>query len=817
MVSPTIVFALGIWAADQPDPSLPLLLVFDGGITLLLVFFLNRTRLRSQKHCLPAAVWLVWFVAGMLRLGWATQLPANSVINWAGETVGIHGTVLTAPRSSPGLPGEWLIRYQVAIDSIKALGSNTLPIPSTGGVILTVRQDNPLPAAEAGDVVSAAGKLRLLNSYQNPGQPDRRAALAVQGIEARLSLVPGTFRPIRSAQAESMLTRLARWRDKLRSMMLQSMPNQDAALIMGMLFGGYDGIERQTVRDFATTGIVHILSVSGAHIALLASVVFWLTGRLGVNDRCSALLAALAMLGYGFLSGFSAPVIRSVIMGLICVAALAMERRASAKRALALAVLGMLVYEPRNLFDISFQLSIGCTAGLLYLQPVLLGWMKGVVRESIAQALAATLAAQLAVIPFIAWYFGTFPLISLLANLLVAPLLEAVIILGLFAAVLAGGSEPMAQFIFVGISLLLGLGVELNRFLCRVPGGTLSLPAIGTMGSVFYYAVLLWGCGLGEKWGISPASFGRCSSRYPYLTIGFGVMLVGVIAWFCLSPGPLQVHFIDVGQGDATLIITPHRRAVLVDTGGALGAQNDFDVGERVVAPYLRHYGINRIDWLILTHNHQDHAGGAAAVASFIGVRQALVRQEDPLPPAILRLRQAMQFRNLRPPDGVSEVQLDGVSFQLLQAGELSQDLADSVKRSAKMKGAEQKRTASASENGQSTVVRVEYGRHSFLLTGDLEGESEKKLMQAAMIQSTVLKVGHHGGRKSSQVEFLNRVMPQYAVISVGADNRFGHPAPETLHRLAEQPVLLFRTDRDGAVVFCSDGKTLSFQRTVHQ
>lgn len=97
-----------------------------------------------------------------------------------------------------------------------------------------------------------------------------------------------------------------------------------------------------------------------------------------------------------------------------------------------------------------------------------------------------------------------------------------------------------------------------------------------------------------------------------------------------------------------------------------------------------------------------------------------------------------------------------------------------------------------------------------------MEGESEKKLMQEAMIQSTVLKVGHHGARKSSQAEFLNRVTPQYAVISVGADNRFGHPAPETLRRLTEQPVLLFRTDRDGAVIFCSDGKTLSFQRTVH-
>jgi competence protein ComEC len=101
------------------------------------------------------------------------------------------------------------------------------------------------------------------------------------------------------------------------------------------------------------------------------------------------------------------------------------------------------------------------------------------------------------------------------------------------------------------------------------------------------------------------------------------------------------------------------------------------------------------------------------------------------------------------------------------------------------------------------------------LLTGDLEGESEKKLMQEALLQSTVLKVGHHGGRKSTQADFLNRVAPQYAVISVGADNRFGHPAPDAVHRLAEQPVLLFRTDRDGAVVFCSDGKNLSFQRTA--
>ena len=208
------------------------------------------------------------------------------------------------------------------------------------------------------------------------------------------------------------------------------MPEQDAALIMGMLFGGYDGIERQTVRDFAATGIVHILSVSGAHIALLAGAIFCLARRLSIPDVWSAGIAAAAMVGYGMISGFSAPVVRSVIMGLIAMAAIGLGLLASASRALLLATLGMLIYEPRNLFDISFQLSVGCTAGLLYLQPQLADWLKGVLPDWMTSGVAATLAAQLAVIPFLSWYFSMFPLISLVANLLVVPILEAVILLG---------------------------------------------------------------------------------------------------------------------------------------------------------------------------------------------------------------------------------------------------------------------------------------------------------------------------------------------------------------------------------------------------
>ena len=795
MVALTVAFALGIWAADQPDPNFPLLLLWTGGVALMLIAMLDRLRGRDKGRWLLAAIYLAWFAAAMLRLGWVSQLPTDSLQYRLGETVSIQGIVDEPPRVAAGTAGEWSVRYRVRVDSLTSAAASPLPQTVQGGVALTVRQDGPIPAAVDGDRVFVSGKLRALHFYQNPGQPDRRAALAAQGVDARLSALPGSFRVIRHSASDSLQGRLARWREHLRQKLLTAMPEPDAALIMGMLFGGYDGIDRQTVRDFAATGIVHILSVSGAHIALLAGAVFWLAGRLRLRQGWAAAIAAATLLGYGFLCGFSAPVIRSVIMGLITMAALALERRASAKRALALAVLAMLVYQPYNLFDISFQLSVGCTAGLLYLQPILLQWLSSGLPKSVAQAMAATLSAQLAVIPFLAWYFGTFPVISLFANLLVAPLLEAVILLGLFATVLAGALEPLARLVFVGLSLLLGLGVELNRFLSRLPGGTLQLPAMGIAASAAYYAVLLWACGFAEKWGLSPLVFWRQARRHACAYGAAGLLLAFGLSWFILRPGPLQLHFIDVGQGDATLIITPNRRAILVDAGGALGIQNDFDVGERVVVPYLRHVGVNQIDWLILTHNHQDHAGGAAAVAAFVGVRQALLHQKEPVPAAILRLQQAMQFRNLQSPDELAEIELDGVRMQLLQAGDAA---------------------ANASENGRSTVVRLIYGRHQFLLTGDLEGESEKKLMQQSQLTATVLKVGHHGGRKSSQAAFLQQVAPQYAVVSVGADNRFGHPAPETVQRIRQLPALLLRTDQDGAVVFRSDGQSLSFQRTAH-
>ena len=800
MVEIVAAFGAGIWAAHSLDINVIFAAAAAG-------FFLVIAAVVRSGDCVGAKgtlFLLLWFIAGLLRLDCAVQPDREAISDYAGQSVAVHGKISGAPAISAGIGGEWRFRYTVELDRIGAENGETSSHTARNSIFLSVTQKTPWVQGVTGDEISAVGKVRLIHTYHNPGQPDWAEILAGRGIVARMSAIPET---VRIVETETFFSRLARWRTRVRSELLKAMPEGDAALVIGMLFGGYEGIERQTVREFGATGIVHILSVSGAHIALVAAAIFWLARRLSLTPACSALLAAMAMTFYGFICGFSPPVIRSVFMGLLAMAAIGSERISYASHALSLALLAMLVREPRNLFDISFQLSAGCTAGLLYLyQPIRDGLrecMPDNIKDWVLIPMAATLAAELAVLPILSWYFGLFPLVSLLANLLVVPVLEGVILLGLLGVFICGGLPEAAHILFVGVSLLTGAAVEINRFLTGIPGGNLATPAWNFSWVCIYYLFLGWWAGFWNRWLPTYESVFRRRSGTVMTVMALTVACLFVYARY---PDPLSVHFIDVGQGDATLIKTPHGRAILVDTGGMGGAGGgSFDVGERVVVPYLRHYGVKTLDLIILTHNHQDHAGGAAAVAELLGVHHVLANPEEQDSSALLRLQQAMRGKSIENPDDIEGFVIDGVKLSLFRAG----DAQTGIPLPSEGSG-------NSSENARSTVVRVEYGLHSFLLTGDLEGKSEKKIITEGVPASTVLKVGHHGSKKSSQPEFLLHIAPQYAVISVGADNPFGHPAPGTVKRLTEWPIAVFRTDLNGAMVFRSDGHGLRLEKTLN-
>ncbi|MBP2641758.1 MAG: internalization-related competence protein ComEC/Rec2 [Firmicutes bacterium] len=778
----TMAFAGGVWLAGMVAWPLPVLYILIASMTIFAGLLLTR----GDKITF-LAVCVIFFFLGMILHLHSVQLAPNDISNWAGRNVIVQGEVVEVPDIVELEDGKVRVRY---IITVKNVTERQQAFTASGGLMLFVKQAAGSPLAAVNDRLTASGEIILPHGYQNPGLVDTVAGLQRRGVTARMSAAVNTVHIQSSGRNADWKTRLALWRQTMTANMQKVMPPADAAILTGMLFGGYTGINPEVVRNFAATGIVHILSVSGTHIALVAGVILWFGRRLHLRFALIAVLAVGSILFYGCLSGFTPPVVRSVAMGIIALAAVGFGREQDGQGALAVAILGMLIYQPAFIYDISFQLSAGATAGIIFFYSRTVDQLS-FLPDWLRCALSVTWSAQIGVLPFMAWYFNNLSLSSFPANMIVVPIIELLVVLGLAGTLLSLVIPAVGSLIFIICSLLTGTTVILTSGLAGLPGGTLYLPPL-TVGSGFiYYILLAWFYGYCPKKLPRPREVVKWVWASAYRTNFLLVVIVGGFLLASWYPKPVGVHFIDVGQGDSTLITTPHGKAVLVDAGGIMGdSTTGFDIGERVVFPYLRHYGILSLDYLILTHGHQDHAGGAAAVANCVPVRQVMLAQEEYTSPVQLLLRK-MDHKNMIPMVEGQRILLDGVLFEVLHA-EGSQG---------------------SGGNEVSCVIRVSYGRHSFLITGDLEAQGEEVMIKSGnQMESTVLKVGHHGARKSTTPAFLQAVNPAYAVISVGSHNRFGHPHMETLQRLTERKVTVYRTDQQGAVAFYTDGEMLTVE-----
>ncbi|KYZ77391.1 hypothetical protein AXX12_04540 [Anaerosporomusa subterranea] len=761
------------------------------------VVFSSIIPISAAAICLIAVAWLVrknndravWllaaacFFAGMARALQGQILPVDDISSYIGKTVAVYGVVDGTPEAARLDADSVSVRYRLRVQAVKA--GNT-PQSASGKLFASVRQSSDRPIYPHGANIVLAGAIKELHGYNNPGSPDMVASWRRQGFTARLS---PNGEPRYASQTETdWRSRLNSLREAMIAKMKAAMPESDAAILKGALFGGYSGIPTDAIREFAATGIIHILSVSGSHIALVAGAVHWLGGVAGLRQQPSALLAAFAVLSYALLAGLSPPVIRSVIMGLIALSAAVWGREKDAANALALTAGGMLLFEPSLIEDISFQLSFSGTAGLVLLYAKTAERL-AFLPDWLSRPIAATAAAQLGVLPVMAWYFNTIPLMSFAANLLVVPAIELTVVLGLAGSLTSLVVPPVGHLLLVICSLILSTAKHVNSALALLPFAVY-LPPLNLLMSAAYYYCILWL--YGYLTFLPDLAF--LLRRRRQQTLAVMALLTILTAVGAVWPRPLSVHFIDVGQGDATLVMTPRGRAVLIDTGGSSGG--DFDIGERVVYPYLRRLHVTSLDYLILTHGHQDHAGGAKAVAAAVPVSQILLPPEE-LTPAVDNLN-SLKGLTVIPAYSGQSIVIDGVRFSLLRPH---------VSVSSSKRG---------NSNENSCVVEVRYGSHSFLITGDLEGQSEQALLAQGIAPQTVLKVGHHGAQASTSPAFLTTLDPRYAVISVGAGNRYGHPHPDTLKRLSAGGRPVFRTDKHGAVVFESDGLHLTVKPYIN-
>jgi len=606
-----------------------------------------------------------------------------------------------------------------------------------------------LPPLTEGQRIAASLRLSRANGFRNPGTYDYAAHLARDGIY----VVATTRADAVTALDEPRPPWPVRIRRESVAAIARALPPTSAALLTGLLLGERSELPRDIDDAFRRAGVYHVLAVSGFNVGILAASVWVLCRLLRLPHRPSAITAIVVVIGFALVVGPEPSVLRAVVMAVLVLVASLLDRDASVTNSLSLAALAILAARPNDLFDPGFQLSFAATLGIV-ITPLPRGLILG--------ALAVSAAAQLAVLPISLRHFNQLSTIGVVANLGVVPLAGVATVGGLGAVGLSFLSETVAAVVFDAIWPVLLALRWIVALAARVPGAVLHLPAPGWLAVTCYVggfaSLLVWGSGSDRD------------VRRPraWLLLGLALLLLalGVAAWPLVRPGDgrLRLTVLDVGQGDAIVVEMPDGRALLIDAGS--GGPMRLDVGERVVAPFLWNRGILRLAGLAVTHDDADHAGGAGAVRRLFAVDEEWTAADPPIP---------------------------------RRFGAATITALPSIAPS------------SGRRNEADLVLRIDIGLASFLLTSDIGIPRERDLAAAgARLDAKVLKVAHHGSGSSTGAEFLRAVNPRLAAVSVGARNAYGHPDAGVIARLSDAGAVIYRTDRDGALIFETDGGSLT-------
>jgi competence protein ComEC len=698
--------------------------------------------------------------------------------------------------------------------------------------------ESALSAFTYGKRLQLPAKLRMPRNYGNPGALDLVGYLASQGIRLTGS--------VRAAQVEILPgfegSRVGLCRARARRSILahiQSLwPGERGALMQAMLIGGRAFFGREIKTDFQRTGTYHILVVSGINVGILAFAFFWALRKLPFGETAATVLTILGSWGYAFVADLGSPIIRATIVLNIYLATRLLFRDRAGLNALGVAAIGMLLVNPRALFEAGFQLtflSVIAVAGIAVpvlrrtIYPLQTGLknldspnydynfptraaqfrsdlrlirsqLAGIVGKPAANFItirlvsvglaAAELVIGSTIIQFaltlpMAWYFHRVTTLSLPANALVIPIAGILLPTAVVAVALSYVSGWLAWIPAHVAAYSLGLLTGTVRLFGRFRVSDLRVPTPNLAMCLVAFAAL---------------GLALLTARRKPLVAGSGLAVLAVAAFALallppkpqLQPGVLEITAIDVGQGDSLLIVTPDGKTLLSDAGG-LGAtsRSDFDVGEEVVSPYLWERGIRHLDAVAISHAHSDHMGGMRSIIANFRPRELWYGVESPNPEFAEVEKTARDF---------------GVALTAHHAGEQLNFGGVQIRVLNPQPGWEHR---DHGEDDESLVLHLQYGQTSALLVGDSRYRIEKFLIDENP-RADLLKVGHHGSLTSSSPEFLAAVNPRFAVVSAGFYNPFRHPRPEVMQRYAASHVTTYRTDLAGAVSFYLDGKTVT-------
>lgn len=744
----TIPLILGIVFTYVIEPSVSIIMMLLG--FQIVFFIINLIKSKTNTFLLFS----MFFILGSILTSY--NLKSSILIKHTGKEMTLDATVEEVLRQDEE-EGRYIVRVNSIFDGVKHINTKEK-------TVLKIIGANDI---NLGYRVKFNGKLNIPQRNTNPMLFNYRLNLLTNKIYTTSTIKNYSIVEIDSTNISLKHRMKANFTNKIEESFDNNLKIKNSSLMKSIVLGEYSYLQEDDISKYRDLGLAHILAVSGLHIGIIAGFILFVLANIGVKKSYNVLVTLSIIWTYGFLIGFPPSLLRANIMINILFISQLQAEAYDIYNSLSFAAFILLLINPLWIFNLGFQLSFLATLSIVVLTPRIREIFYPY-KNKIIYLLSATLGVQIGLLPIQAYYFNRIPIISILSNLIIAPILSFCLIVG---GLMVGSSYflPILNFpIGKFLDIILDVQAYLVSILSKVPWGNLKIHSPSILEIIIYYISILI--------IIGKLNFRHIDRKINKLIFYYLIVSLGLNLTMLMNDKSLEIHFIDVGQGDAILLRT-RKASYLVDTGGSI--MDSFDIGKNITLPYLEKLGVRNIDALFISHFDDDHCKSVPLLLENINIKNIFIPYQDPGNDIYKAIKESKTPILLSEGDGIK----------------LNKDIRLDI-----MSPSESMRRGGYSSNNLSQVFLLSYHDKKILFTGDMEKETEKEIGKILNYPIDIIKVPHHGSNTSSTEEFLEKIKPRVGIISVGRNNFYGHPKDEIVKRYLNGGTQLYRTDEEGLI-----------------
>lgn len=619
---------------------------------------------------------------------------------------------------------------------------------------------------EYGDLIEIKGEYSAPEVARNYKGFDYSQYLKTLNIYGTIKVEESKI--INKNQLPPILISINNIKEKMIDNANRNMPKRTANLLLGILIGERDNIQEDIIESFRTANLSHILAVSGAHTSYIILGITYLISKSKTPKRIGYIITIINLLIFIIITGASYSVVRACIMAIVVIGAKICYRKENFFTSICISLIIILIQNPFAINDIGLKLSFMGTAGIVIFNKSITNFfIKLKIKQKIAEALSVTFSAQLMIMPITILNFNTISLTFFISNILASPLLGIIIIFGFISIFISSILNPISKVLFLILHIFLELLILVSKVTEKIPGSSILVKTPNILFAIVYYILILFfnyffvikqnPTRRFHKKIIKIITIKNIKNAFKVIAVVFLIMLLLTRIVRIINP-TLKIYFIDVGQGDSTLIVTPKNKKILID--GGEGKTN-------VLFQYLLDRRINKIDYIIISHFDSDHCNGLIEIIEKMRVENIVMSKQSKESEEYKKILEIIKQKNIK----VSSVKAEDKII-------IEKNLYTKILNPAE-------KFEFQDLNNNAIVAKLVYKDFSMLFTGDIE-KAEENLAKKYKneLKSTILKVAHHGSKTSTSEEFLKYVEPQIALIGVGENNKFGHPNQITIEKL---------------------------------